>query len=413
MQSKGRWHPSTMRNSLHNPVYTGNVYSGRTRACTARQRRSPLQPLSRTGKRRTMTSANEWTLMTQIPAVITQEQFAAVQAKLVHTQQFARRNNPAHAYLLRAMVSCGLCRRACLARTNGGNADYVCRGKLHRGLSDEPEPCPSRMAPAGQVDTLVWRDVETVIHHPEVIAQALQRATQGAWLPQELQARQEQVRKARGSLDHQVERLTEAYLGAVIPLEEYRRRRQELEARQMSLTRQAGHLQASMERQLEFSTLVDSIETCCARIRSGLEQATFEQRRQVVERFVDRVVVTNDEVEIRDVIPTTAASEHVRFCHLRADYFGRKAVALVGRGSSCLHAASIAHVPVVSGRSAVYVTIPLDQIAHKGKIKGLFEVAIEMVLRHQVRKGHGRNRGEDPRFGAHHSLTSSTDEPRS
>jgi hypothetical protein len=36
---------------------------------------------------------------------------------------------------------------------------------------------------------------------------------------------------------------------------------------------------------------------------------------------VDRVVVTNDDVEFRYVIPTTAASEHVRFCHLRADYF--------------------------------------------------------------------------------------------
>jgi uncharacterized protein YqeY len=33
------------------------------------------------------------------------------------------------------------------------------------------------------------------------------------------------------------------------------------------------------------------------------------------------VVVTNDEVEIRYVIPTSPSSEHVRFCHLRKDYF--------------------------------------------------------------------------------------------
>jgi hypothetical protein len=32
-------------------------------------------------------------------------------------------------------------------------------------------------------------------------------------------------------------------------------------------------------------------------------------------------VVTNEEVEIRYVIPTTPHSEHVRFCHLRKDYF--------------------------------------------------------------------------------------------
>jgi hypothetical protein len=52
----------------------------------------------------------------------------------------------------------------------------------------------------------------------------------------------------------------------------------------------------------------------------GLEHASFEQKREIIELLVDRVVVTNDDVEIRYVIPTTAASEHVRFCHLRADY---------------------------------------------------------------------------------------------
>jgi site-specific DNA recombinase len=33
------------------------------------------------------------------------------------------------------------------------------------------------------------------------------------------------------------------------------------------------------------------------------------------------VVVTNEEVEIRYVIPTSTSSEHTRFCHLRANYF--------------------------------------------------------------------------------------------
>jgi site-specific DNA recombinase len=34
------------------------------------------------------------------------------------------------------------------------------------------------------------------------------------------------------------------------------------------------------------------------------------------------VIVTNDDVEIRYVIPTSLSSEHIRFCHLRKDYFG-------------------------------------------------------------------------------------------
>ena len=52
-----------------------------------------------------------------------------------------------------------------------------------------------------------------------------------------------------------------------------------------------------------------------------LTPATFEQKRQLIELLVDRVVVTGEEVEIRYVIPTSPKGEAIRFCHLRLDYF--------------------------------------------------------------------------------------------
>ena len=58
-----------------------------------------------------------------------------------------------------------------------------------------------------------------------------------------------------------------------------------------------------------------------ARVQRGLAEATFEQRRQLVLLLIDRVVVTDADVEIRYVLPTSPESEHVRFCHLRKDYF--------------------------------------------------------------------------------------------
>src|SRR5262245_35052088 len=49
----------------------------------------------------------------------------------------------------------------------------------------------------------------------------------------------------------------------------------------------------------------------------GLEHATFDQRRRLVELLIDRVVATDDAVEIRYVIPTTEASTHTPSCQLR------------------------------------------------------------------------------------------------
>ncbi len=51
---------------------------------------------------------------------MTQEQYELVQQKLAHNRQFAARNNTAHNYLLRALISCGLCRLASTGRTIKG-----------------------------------------------------------------------------------------------------------------------------------------------------------------------------------------------------------------------------------------------------------------------------------------------------
>ena len=46
----------------------------------------------------------------------------------------------------------------------------------------------------------------------------------------------------------------------------------------------------------------------------------WEQKRQLIEWLVVRVIVTDGEVEIRYAIPTSPAGEGTRFCQLRADY---------------------------------------------------------------------------------------------
>jgi hypothetical protein len=68
-------------------------------------------------------------------------------------------------------------------------------------------------------------------------------------------------------------------------------------------------------------------------LRQGLEQASFGQRQQLVELLIDRVIVSNEEVEIRYVIPTSEASLQTRFCQLRTDYLDPPAHDQPGRES--------------------------------------------------------------------------------
>ncbi|MBT4502060.1 MAG: hypothetical protein HOC74_30285, partial [Gemmatimonadetes bacterium] len=44
------------------------------------------------------------------------------------------------------------------------------------------------------------------------------------------------------------------------------------------------------------------------------------QKRQLVELLIDRVLINDDQVEIRYVIPTSEEGTKTRFCHLRSDH---------------------------------------------------------------------------------------------
>jgi len=132
-----------------------------------------------------------------------------------------------------------------------------------------------------------------------------------------VQSQRTLLQNGRHSVERQQERLTDAYLHGVIPLAEYERRRRDLEQKDQALADQEAHVVNQAERHQELAGIASNMGDFCQRVQAGLANATFEQRRQLVELLVDRVVVTDDEVEIRYVFPTQPSSEHVRFCHLR------------------------------------------------------------------------------------------------
>ena len=248
-------------------------------------------------------------------------QFDRAQERLAYNRQMARRNNRAHPYLLRGLVSCGQCRLACCGRcTRAGYAYYVCPTRLRPRLLVSGECCSARYIPARALDDLVWRDLCKLLAAPEMIGHAMMRARGGHWLPQELQARRANLRRGRAALGQQVERLTEAYLAGVVPLAEYQRRRRDTEARLQALDRQEAELTRDAERQGETAGLAAHAETFCRRVSEGLAEASFDQKRALLELLVDRVVVMNGAVEIRYVVPTGPDGEREPFCRLRSDY---------------------------------------------------------------------------------------------
>lgn len=319
--NKRLWSTASLRAILKQPAYTGQVYANRFRYQPPKVRRSATHPIGHAHDTLVEQPVENWLAVAPIPTIITQEQFDLVQQKLQKNKSFALRNTKGDHYLLRRLVSCGRCQLSCFGRRLNGNLEYyVCAGKTNPIHSRREEKCPSRYSPVQQLDELVWNDLCEVLTHPESLKFALERAFGGQWLPQELVARREQLRQSQARLQNQLERLTDAYLNEVIPLPEYQRRRTDLEQKLEALKTQEHQLDAQVDRHQELNRLTDSVDDFCNRVKTGLASADFDQKRQLVELLIDRVIVTDGEVEIRYVIPTSSKSEHIRFCHLRSDY---------------------------------------------------------------------------------------------
>jgi len=209
---------------------------------------------------------------------------------------------------------------------------YVCRGRSDALRAAQGQRCTARYAPAETLDQLVWQDLCGLLTDPALITHQLVRAQAGEWLPQALQDRQRTLRATVTQLERQQARLLEVYLAEVIGRAEFERKHQALLQTQNALRQQLRQLEAQAQKQRDTSKLAAGIEDFCRRLQPALQQLDFTQRRQLVRLLIDRVIVDNETVEIRYVIPTAPAGEHAPFCHLHKDHFQVKPQAVLVEG---------------------------------------------------------------------------------
>ena len=303
-----RWNVATIRGILHSPAYAGTAYSGRTQPSPARKRKSALQPVG-PGQSHQPAPPEEWIAIT-VPAIVSQETFDIAQARLSQNKQMARRNNSSHDYLLRGLVSCGRCKLSCTGRlVHPEYPYYICKGRTDALRIAKGEACTARYAPANTLDKLVWQDLCRILADPALITHELERAQAGEWLPQALQSRRQTVRAALAQLERQQARLLEVYLAEVISRDEFERKRQELKQTISGLNQQLRQLDMQAQKKIDTAKIACTIQDFCQRIQPTLDKLDFEQQRQLVELLVDRVIVEDDEVEIRYVIPTSSKGE--------------------------------------------------------------------------------------------------------
>src|SRR5262249_17781675 len=93
------------------------------------------------------------------------------------------------------------------------------------------------------------------------------------------------------------------YQAEAIDLDELKQRREQVRGRRLVLTAQREQEQRlRSERQTAREVWAD-LTAFCQRVRSRLDEATPAEKQRILQLLIDRVIVGEDSVEIRHVIP--------------------------------------------------------------------------------------------------------------
>ena len=235
----------------------------------------------------------------------------------------ARRNNRVHQYLLRGLVSCGHCRRGCTGRHLPPGYDYyLCRTKTQPRILTPGERCPARYIPAEPLEELVWRDLCEVLAAPEMIvacdgagSRRALAAAGDAGATRQPAPRPGGLRPADRAADGSLPgRRGAAGRVRAAPAGDRGPARGARVARSSELTHDADRSGRDRSPRGPCRGVLPARAAGLGRRR------TSHRKRELLELLVDRVIVTDGEVEIRYVIPTGPEGEREPFCRLRTDY---------------------------------------------------------------------------------------------
>lgn len=309
------WAATTVLRMLRCEWYVGRAFYNRTKS-TLNPRPSVELP-SRPRARYTVTERppSDW-IMVSVPPLIEEALFQRVHVRLGENRRFARRRLKRDGvYLLKGLLKCGICGHAYVGesrverRRNGGDytyAYYLCSMRLAPLPDAVRTRCVNERLHVDGVNEAVWTAVHNLLLNSEALAQEI-----ATWVEQAASTSPEaKVRLARAvtrldDLTRQRNRLTDAYQVGALALDLFRERIASIEETRLAAEQQLNSLRAErLETEVAHNRALGAHEVARA-LSACLGNADFDMRQTILRLLVERVVVTNQRLEIHLAIPVS------------------------------------------------------------------------------------------------------------
>jgi site-specific DNA recombinase len=216
-------------------------------------------------------------------------------------QKFSARNNRRHSYLLRGLLVCATCGYTLTGRTNNGHVTYSCvSGSLHRAKDVPAHTC---LIHAEVIEPLVWQALTDLLRNPQLIAQAWNTPSVSDSSVAE-GGEAERLLQRRNSLDRQQERLLDLFQEEQIEKAAYLQRKERLDQERNAIEQRTQLLSKQANAEQVRQQMIADFAQHCQQIEANLTNPTQEIQQEVIRLLIDHVVVGENEIVIKHIVPT-------------------------------------------------------------------------------------------------------------
>src|SRR3954454_15749186 len=305
---KSAWDRSVVWAVLKNPAYKGTAAFGKTGCGELKPQRlrpqrgrpeHPRRPSSR------VDIAPKDQILIEVPGLVSEELFGAVQAQLEENRQRRRDRPGGGRYLLQGLVVCKRCgygwygkppsRAGSAGKGRVPYAYYRCTGSDAYRFGGQ-RLCWNKQIRTDILDAAVWDDVRGLLTEPERVRGEYERRLQGAQTGPGQEV--EHLSNLVSNVKKMISRLIDAYGDGLLDKSEFEPRISAARARLAKLEGEQRQRIGEAAQEAELRLVIGQLEAFASRVSEGLQEPDWDMRREIVRALVKRVEVDEQEVRI-------------------------------------------------------------------------------------------------------------------
>jgi len=303
--AKGKsWPVFCVRKLLTNPAYKGEAVFGRSRVGERRPRLRPArgQPEHPRNNTSRYPSPVQEQIVIPVPAIVSAELFDAVAEQLDENRTPKRERPASPGYLLQGLIVCGCCGYGWYGKgisrfihTDQTKYPYYRCAGMDAFRFDGNKICRHRPIRLDRLDAAVWSDVCTVLQNPQLVQQEFERRMSNH---SERDANVDQLAKQIGAVQRSISRLIDAYEDSLLEKAEFEPRGARARQRLERLKREKAAATEQASQRHEMQLVLNRLDEFAEQVRTGLDQADFATRREIIRCLVKVIKIEDEHVRI-------------------------------------------------------------------------------------------------------------------